>query len=81
MLVYHVDRLTRRPVELEEFVAAVDAAASARPPPLKGALRRYAPLTGSPPRTCISTYRNATSQWSRPLRSWEVFDGGRHGVL
>lgn len=26
VIVYHVDRLTRRPVELEEFVAAVDAA-------------------------------------------------------
>ena len=26
VLVYHVDRLTRRPAELEEFVAAVDAA-------------------------------------------------------
>ncbi len=26
VLVYHVDRLTRRPIELEEFVAALDAA-------------------------------------------------------
>lgn len=26
VIVYHVDRLTRRPIELEEFIAAVDAA-------------------------------------------------------